>query len=142
MGTTVNKGWKVTCAALVIVNVVTLHFLFDTRDALSDSDDWLADYKFSEAMRDAGADFTAGRLRVYEIETQDCPAVGQPLYKLKSTFTGRKDGPVEIWTYPRFRQDPREDFRLRLASEYVSTYNQRMRLVPVASPSQTGAEPH
>jgi hypothetical protein len=131
MSSAPNIGWKwkVLCATLVVANVITLRLLFDTQAALADSEDWLVDYKFSQAMRDAGADFLAGRFRVYEIETHEYPPVGQPLHELKPTFTGRKDGPMEVWTRPRVREDDREKFWFRLASTYVSTYNARMRIL-------------
>jgi hypothetical protein len=121
--------WKVLCGALVVANAITLRLLFDTQAALADSEDSLANHKFSEAMRDAGADFLAGRFRVYEIETHEYPAAGRPLSQLKPTFTGRRDGPFEVWTHPRFRQDHRENLWFRLASTYVSTYNDRMRIL-------------
>jgi hypothetical protein len=129
MGTTVNKGWKVTCAVFVILNVVTLRLLLDARKEFSGPFESLAAYKFSEAIRDATADFAAGRLRIYELATSDAPRAGEPLRELQPVFTGRKDGPIEIWTRPRFREDRQEEFMLRLASEYVTTYNARMRIL-------------
>ena len=144
-----SRTWKAVCAVLIIVNAIALYLLFDTRTVLSDSEDSLADYRFSQAMLDAGGDFRAGKLRVYEIETHEYPAVGQPLYELKPTFTGRYEGSLEIWTYPRFRQDHREKFWLRLASVYVNTYNERMKILyqrrvgpkPVHVPDPTKGPP-
>ena len=123
-----TRKWKILCLILLAANITTLHLLLRARIELSGTEERLIDEDAARGMREASEDFASSRLRVYEIQTHPYPATGQPI-GVPKIFTGRKDGPFEIWTWPRYRQHKRERFSLETDSEFVSAYNGRMRFL-------------
>jgi hypothetical protein len=110
--------------ALVALNVSTLLLFAISMSKLTDARDELISATQGPAMREAEMDIRAGRLRQYEVQTFRLTA--SAVSPLQSTFTGRTNGPFEIWSRPRYEQSEDERFRLKSDSQFVAFYNGRM----------------
>lgn len=87
---------------------------------------------YAAAMQ-AYADFANGVLRQYELVPDEN----------RAKFTGRHDGPFEVWTWPYFPSLGRGD--IYATQRFVEIYNLKMRYMqrnPAAfDPHEMGAQP-
>lgn len=124
---------------LIVLNVSTLLLLEVFRSKLEDARQELLSARQGPAMREAEADFRVGRLRQYEVQT--FPSAPGRLPPLERTFTGRSNGPFEVWSRPRYVRSEDEAFRLKLEVEFVSMYNGRMAFLYSMAQRRTNTPP-
>ena len=125
---------------LIVLNVSTLLLLEVFRSKLEDVRQELINARQGPAMREAEGDFKAGRLRQFEVRTFRPAASAVTPPRLQSTFTGRTNGPFEIWSRPRCVSGEDEAFRLKSDMEFVSMYNGRMAFLYSMSQQQSAAQ--
>jgi hypothetical protein len=123
------RKWKLLCLVLLLANVVMFRLWFSARLDYSEAAEILANKSSERGLLDAERDFRAGTVRVYALETREHPRLPLQTTPLQASFIGRKDGPFEIWSWPRYRSDRSERLDLLRDSAYVDTYNARMRIL-------------
>ena len=127
------RAKNILLVVLVAANVLTAQLLLSSRSKLADARDELVNAKTGWAMTRAEQDFKLGILRHYEVQTFSGKS---PLPPLDFKPTGRTNGPFQVWFWPRYTDENDERFRLRLASESVHFYNDRMTVLYQISQGQ------
>jgi hypothetical protein len=110
---------------LIALNVSTLLLVEVFKSKLEDAREWLIDERIGQALQQADADFKSGRIRQYEFHTIVSPADSSASGSQR-TFSGRTNGPFEIWSVRRYAKDEDESFWLNYDSKSVDFYNARM----------------
>lgn len=136
------RRWKLLCLVLLVANAVTIRLWFGAQWDYAEAAEIVANKDFERGLLDAERDFHAGIVRVYMLETHERPKLPLQATSLLRGFTGRKDGPFEIWSWPRYRLDRGERLDLMRDSMYVDTYNARMKVLSEHSINRTNRSVH
>lgn len=105
---------------LIATNLLCVALLLKARRTEQIWRDQVSVWAGHAAALEALSDFENGRLRVFELARIDLAKGGQ-----QSAFTGRRDGPFEIWTRAYFAYLGPPD---RYANEqFITAYNDKMR---------------
>lgn len=119
-----TRKWKIITFSLCLTNLAMLQWVIRIGEESFHAEQWLSDYKWGEGLREAEKDFGAGKLRVYSMEVVPFPSVGQPIAILTNYFTGRTNGPFEVWAWRR--NQPEDNLTLRVWQAELNGYNGRM----------------